>query len=283
MWDHWVDTSWFKIHIGWRDALPEGRTTQAFIDEQQSILTDREFKVLYEADFPSTAEDALIEWEWIDDATRLIHPPATIKETVIGVDVAEQGNDLTVVTVVEKDKTLNTYKVLSIQSWGKTDLMPTVAKLLPIVDTFKPTLIRVDATGVGSGVYSRLAELHGENRILCRIDAHKGGVASTSHTFKERFINVKAESYWHLRKLFEDHKITIPNHRELLNQLSKMKWELTSSEKIRIRDPGTKEGDVAEEKSPDYADSLNIACYGGGTALVFGVLNTPNNVTIQQK
>jgi hypothetical protein len=262
MWQHWTDPAWRKIHIGWKDALAEGRISQEFLDEQRSQLSEREFQVLYEAVFPETSTDALIDWNWIERAFKTAPDAfASAIEVVAGVDVAEQGNDLTVISIGTKDTALNRYRVEKIESWGKLDLMPTVGRLIPLLNEFKVERVAIDATGIGSGVYSRLEELKREGKISCRVEAFKGGMSPSSEQSKERFLNLKAEAYWHLRKLFEENKIFIPKHSVLTGQLSKMKWELTSSEKIRIRDPGTKEGDSAEEKSPDFSDSLNIMCW----------------------
>ena len=97
------------------------------------------------------------------------------------------------------------------------------------------------------------------------VEAHKGGLSPSTSVAKERFLNCKAESYWHLRKLFEDGKMSILSHRDLVKQLALMRWEMTSSEKIKIVDPS--------EKSPDFSDSLNIAVWvGGKPSLVFGNL-----------
>jgi hypothetical protein len=298
---HWIDPSYKKVHIGWEQALAEGRVTQDFIEEQKSQLTGREFQVLYDANFPDSSEDQLIDWAWINGSIgKIFAPPDEIlpipevvpksatttsnplvKKVVdmeipevplkvmrIGVDVAERGNDLTVVTVAEKDTRLNNYTVKAIYSWGKCDLMPTVGKIMPILQKWQTphTLVNVDANGVGSGVYSRLDELRREKKLTCEIRAFKGGMSCTNDEKKQRFLNLKAESYWHLRKIFEDGKISIPENKDLISQLNKMKWELTSSEKIRIRDPGTKTGDTAEEKSPDYADSLNLCVFPGASA-----------------
>lgn len=272
-WAHWTDPTWKKIHIGWEQALKEGRISQAFVDEQRSVLTPMEFKVLYEAEFPESAADALIEWQWIDAATKKtiqIEKP----EIIAGIDVAEQGMDLTVITIGHRNKDLGMYNVTAIESWSKTDLMPTVAKIIPILQQHNVQRVNVDATGVGSGVYSRLEELKREGRIACQVNAFKGGLSPEKEETAQRFLNMKAESYWHTRSIFEAGKISIPKHRELISQLSKMKWEKTSSEKTRIRDPGTKEGDTAEEKSPDFSDSLNIMLWGGSHArLTFASLD----------
>jgi hypothetical protein len=269
-WLHWTDPNYFRLHIDYEEALNEGRVDSVFIEEQKSQLTSREFEVLYKANFPESAEDQLIDWNWIERAYKV---PMEIKgEIIAGIDIAELGNDFTVLIIGIKDKELSKYKVIHIESWNKIDLMPTVAKILPFIDKFKIERIKVDATGVGSGVYSRLDELYREGRIKCQVKAHKGGLRPSTDKAAERFLNEKAESYWHLRKLFEENKINIPNHRELISQLNKMKWELTSSEKIRIRNPGEKEGDTAEEKSPDFSDALNIMAWDGGIPnLVFGL------------
>lgn len=259
-WEHWKNPDWHHVHIGYEEAEKEGRISKAFIDEQRATLTEREFEILYKADFPSTSTDALINWEWIERAHKARGEPPTGPdvEVVAGVDVAEQGNDLSVVTIGLRNKVEKTYYITHIESWGKTDLMPTVARITPLLQAHKVDVVRVDATGVGSGVYSRLDELKREGRFKARVEAFKGGLSPSNNRSKERFLNLKAESYWHTRSLFEEGKVTIPPHRDLVNQLSKMKWEMTSSEKIRIRDPGDKEGDTSEQKSPDFSDSLNI-------------------------
>lgn len=268
MWQHWIDPNWNKIHIGYDIALKEGRVSESFIEEQKATLTDVEFEILYKAEFPLSAIDSLISWEWIDAASKKTEMFAG--EVIAGLDVAEMGMDLTVITIGIREKATGRYRVIFVDSWSKIDLMPTVAKTLPLLQQHGVSKIMVDATGVGSGVYSRLEELKREGKIGCRVEAFKGGLSPEKELERERFLNLKAQSYWHLRKLFEDGKVQIPKHREMISQLSKQKWELTSSEKIRIRDAGEKEGDTAERKSPDFADSLNLMCWEGTrSALIF--------------
>lgn len=272
-WQHEIDPNWHKIHIGCDDALKEGRITQTFLDEQKQTLGEDSlfYKVLYRAEFPETSADALIDWKWIQAAQK---PSEVTGEIVAGADIAEQGDDLTVVTIGIKDKETGRIKVTHIESWGKTDLMPGVAKLLPILEQHKVTRITIDANGVGSGFYSRLDELKREGKLKCKIIAYKGGLASDTDEKKDKYINIKAESYWTLRSLFEAGKIFIPNHSTLIKQLSQMKWERTTAMKIRIRDPGDKEGDTAENKSPDFSDSLNLMNWEGSKAPVsFGFVN----------
>ena len=69
---------------------------------------------------------------------------------------------------------------------------------------------------------------------------------------KWRFMNKKAQYFWYLRTLFEEGRISIPKNHNLIHQLTQMKFEKTAGEKVKIIDP--------EEKSPDFADSLYLAC-----------------------
>jgi intein/homing endonuclease len=67
---HWTNPEWFQIRIDWKQALSEGRISKAFVDEQKGQLTDREFTILYDANFPLSSEDQLIPYEWIMGAVK---------------------------------------------------------------------------------------------------------------------------------------------------------------------------------------------------------------------
>jgi len=57
--EHTQDPDWKYIHIGWEQAVVEGRTTKEFVEMQRKELTPIEFTVLYESQFPMEAEDSL--------------------------------------------------------------------------------------------------------------------------------------------------------------------------------------------------------------------------------
>ena len=236
MYEHWIDPSWHQIHIDWKKGLEEERIVKAFLEEQRSLLTPNEFKVLYDAEFPEDSEDTLIRYNWIETAMK----KDSIGDGVLiaGLDVAELGNDLTVLTICRvKD---NNYEILSIDQWKKQDTMTTVNKVINKID--KNMLINVDSTGVGRGVYDRLNEL-GYN-------AREIKVGRTAISDKDRFQNQKADFFWAMREAFEQERIKIIKEPELISQLNNMKYDITTAGKIKIIDPDT--------KSPDYADSLML-------------------------
>lgn len=272
MWIHWINPGWKHIHIGYVDAEKDGRISHDFIEEQRNQLTEREFKVLYEAEFPEETEDQLIKWSWIQNSIKK-DMPVNDFEVVAGADIAEHGNDSTVLTIGFKNKLENTFKVSFIYHWEQKETMTTAGMIAEHLKAHNVNRVTVDSNGIGAGVYSRLNELRREGKINTIIKDYRGGKQPSTKAAQNRFLNQKAEAYFNLRDLFEKGKISIIKEPTLIDQLSKMKWELNSSMKIRIRDPGTMEGDTAEEKSPDYADSLCYMCWEGGTpSMVLGNL-----------
>jgi len=258
MYEAMHDSSWKQIKIHWQDCVKEGRLSKEFVMEQKRELTDIEFKIWYESEYPEDYEDTLIRWSWIERARDRDEFKLKKADVVWGLDVAEFGNDLTVLTGTETDG--KRYNIKAIHSWGKTDTMRTVGKCQQY-RLEKGETIYVDATGVGSGVHSRLDEL-GYDSVPVKVGKSPEKVANS-----ERFLNQKAQFYWRLRTLFEHDKISIPNHRELIKQLSQMRYEMTSSKKIKIIDPGEKTLDgvkVGKHKSPDFADSLMLCCSEAG-------------------
>ena len=165
------------------------------------------------------------------------------KTRVMGCDIGEHGMDYTVCVIIDVHK--GNYEVTHIESWSKTDTMTTVGRIGKLVKEHKVKKVNVDAIGVGSGVFARLEELN--------YKVHGIKVGESPDKEKHRFLNKKSEMYWNLRTLFEEGRISIPKHQKLLSELSKMKYELTSSGKIKIVDPSN--------KSPDFADGLALGCF----------------------
>ena len=108
--------------------------------------------------------------------------------------------------------------------------------------------IKVDADGLGAGVYDRLKEL-GEPALEMR-----SGMAATD---SERFANKRAEWWWGLRERFESGDIDIEDDEELISQLSNIKYKINSRGQIQIesKDDMKKRG----LPSPDRADALMLA------------------------
>ena len=99
----WRNPKFKRIHIDWRQAVSEGRVTEEFIEDMRQELSEYEFKVLYASEFAEDSEDSLIRWDWIQRALVKKVEFSGATQTVWGLDVAEQGKDLTVLTHAETD------------------------------------------------------------------------------------------------------------------------------------------------------------------------------------
>jgi hypothetical protein len=107
----------------------------------------------------------------------------------------------------------------------------------------------IDLIGIGAGVYDRLYEQN----------LNVGGFNSSHRAFdSKRFLNRRAEQYWHLRELFRTNSIDIdPDDEELATQLVSLKWKVNSAGKIQVE--SKEEMKKRGLQSPDRADSLMMA------------------------
>lgn len=73
----------------------------------------------------------------------------------------------------------------------------------------------------------------------------------------ETFVNARAESYWHLREMFEQGAIDLdPEDEELASQLCSIKWEVDSRGRIKVeRKEDMKRRGLA---SPGRADAVAL-------------------------
>lgn len=239
----WTDPDFLRIHIDWRIAVKEGRTTIDAINKERENLTEREFKVLYEAEFPEDMDDSLISFKWIELAK---NKEATEKEGVyyLGADIARFGNDLSVLTIVKEVG--DQIEVVEIKEYSKQNTAKTSGQIIELIKRYKPKRVNIDDGGLGGGVVDQLKEA-GYN-----VEGINFGSRPITDEGKERFLNAKAEMYFNLRTLFEKGQIKILNHRQLIRELNLMRYHFNSRGKIIMDDP---------EKSPDFADSLALACY----------------------
>lgn len=203
-------------------------------------------KVLGE--FPAEGTDTLIPLTWVeacvgldlrkyDEDDKIIDTPKRL-----GVDVARYGDDKTVLCQIFARM------VQPFESVSKKDTNWTIGrvKVLNIENSFDE--IGVDDTGVGGGVTDGLED--------SGIDVNAENFGSSAIE-DDKFENRRAELFWVLREDIKNKSISLPDDKELVNQLCSIKFSYTRKGKIKIesKDEMKKRG----LKSPDKADALAIA------------------------
>jgi phage terminase large subunit len=208
------------------------------------------FRVRIQGLPPSAEQDALIPYEWIERAiNRPIHV-AMDDPFVYGVDVAWLGKDRS--TICKRRGA----KVEEIQEFSGVDPMQLVGWVIRNYSEDKekgeaPQSIFVDTIGMGAGVFTRLRE-QGYPAVSV--------VVSETANDKAQFGNKRNELWHTLRKQFQDGTISIPDDKDLIDELSSMKVHPPDSSgvmRVFSKAEWRKAGmGAAENSSPDKADAL---------------------------
>jgi len=191
--------------------------------------------------FPEESEDALISLALIKAAQDRFDAVPERAET-LGVDVARFGNNETV--IVARAGGI----AWIVSRTRKQDTMQTVGRIRQALKDLSASTVIVDDIGVGGGVVDRLKEDHISVTPFIAGEAAKDSA---------RFANAKAEASWRLREFFEKGDITICPDEDLLAQLSGIRYELDSSQRIRIE--SKEDARSRGIASPDIADALMLA------------------------
>lgn len=158
-----------------------------------------------------------------------------------GVDVARFGDDTT--------KVYSTRAVGFIASWERKDTRQSsddIQLLFQATDP-SPESIRVDDIGVGGGVVDNLAS--GGLPVV--------GIGAAERAVEhEKFVNRRAEMYWHVRNLVRSRAIPLPADDELLTELLATKYEIRSG---RIQLDAKARVKKRIGRSPDKADAFVLA------------------------
>lgn len=202
------------------------------------------YKARVLGEFPEQGDDTLIPLVWVEAATARDAMYGNVEEAEIslGADVARYGQDESVFV----NRTGNHARIQ--ETISGADTMALTGKIVLAKRVIKAQYIRVDADGLGAGVFDRLKEL--EQPV---VEMRSGFKASDP----ERFANKRAEWWWSLRERFEKGNISLEPDDELISQLTNIKYKVNSKGQILIesKDDMKRRG----FKSPDRADALMLA------------------------
>ena len=209
------------------------------------------FRVRIQGLPPTSHADVLIPWDWVQGAVdrELIADGCRM---VYGVDVARSGEDKSVLLKRRGGR------VERILEYSKIDTMQLVGWVVrefaddkELGDT--PASIFVDVIGLGAGVYDRLREMG--------YPAVPVNVANTAFD-QRKYGRRRNELWWMVRDKFESGTISIPDDKELVDELSTMKVHPPDSSgvmqvfsKAELKKQGY--------KSPNKADALCLTFASG--------------------
>ena len=260
---------WHTIHISAFDCIAaSGKSelaasrlvTESWAADMAAMLgkDSAEYQIRVLGQFPSAADDALISvpaieraigrWVAKSDArsskgARKRHRTGDDSaEVIVGLDVARFGNDRSV-ACARRDG-----RVLALEAWKGADVMRTSGRVLKFAKRNDASIIVVDESGVGGGVLDRLREIDEVESFGINVGRAAGN--------RERYANLRAELFDGLRSRFDQDDIEIPNDKELVAELSAIRYFFTSRGQLQLEDKRKYSG---RSGSPDKADALMLA------------------------
>lgn len=261
-------TNWFDLGFGpRRDAWDE--TLTIGVDEVPHLAPKKEqmSRLLGPADPLFLAQyenlpgggiegDPFFDLEKVQRAVGRSLPEDTGQPIVWALDVARFGRDWSVLARRWGGA------VQPAVCWRKADLMETTGRViqrLKMREEPKPSLICVDATGVGGGVADRLREELAYRSIRSIHVADFLGGARAPHD-EEFWANAKTAAASTLAAHLERGDVSLPMDPALLAELASYERVVTSNGKARIKDPAS--------RSPDRADAtLMLFAEGMGPSI----------------
>jgi hypothetical protein len=221
-----------------REMMDELNVDPEAPDELQDPLWQSKVR----GQFPTQAEDSLVWLAWIEQARVRPRPDEPEGFFTAGVDPAAGGDNETAVQIVEG------FHLVERASWRKRDPRGDVVAFL---NRFRDRLktVRVDVDGVGYYFAQHIKD-HGFKVI----EFHNGAVPKN----KKRFEDLKAESYWYLRDIFQRGLVTGKIDDVTMSQLSAIRYDhhpKRATIQIESKDSMAKRG----VKSPDHADAMMMA------------------------
>lgn len=284
--EHTMNPRYKQYRIGWKTAVKEERTTKEYVEEQREELTSLEFTVLYESKFPEESEDSVFNLARIREAEQrefnfleelkeieeklkdkkkmreakyneLIKEKKQYKK-IIGCDIADKGLDQTV--IIKGIRKGNKYQVIDIYSEDKSEQTEVAGRINESIKNWmKEGEVNIDTIGVGTGVVSMVKEFVKDNNLDVKVKGCHFGARPMKNN-EDKFARKKSENFFRLKGIFEDGMIDIPEHKELKQELMNIKWEMTSSGKIRIE---------KMDDSPDFSDGLTYLIWKDKKDLAF--------------
>lgn len=200
-------------------------------------------------------EQAMTRWEQWDESGR---PPLTVVERhVLGADIADQGEDRSVVAFREGHIVQEVRKLLP------GDIMETTGQIKAAHSSRKGSLVIVDSIGIGSGVLARLRE-QGVSVVGFVASGSAKGIKDKTGEFK--FSNLRAAAWWRMRELLDPSqpggsKIMLPRSETLLADLTTPQWKVLSGGSIQVES----KDDIRKRlgRSTDEGDAVIMSFWQG--------------------
>jgi hypothetical protein len=207
-------------------------------------------------EFPDESENSIISLSDVEMALDREYTPNINDRRFIGVDVARFGDDKTIFYEFIGNQTT---RIKELFQRSTTEVTGELITFLKERDYFRKSVVYIDATGVGSGVYDLLVERQAEGIIDQSVD-----IVEVHNSFKcedeednKVYLNLRAKLYFALSDELKNDLCLIKND-DNFDELTAITFKYSSHGKLQIE---SKEDFKKRTglKSPDYSDAMTLA------------------------
>ncbi len=239
-----------KINYNENPFCPQALKIEA---EEMMAKSQRDYDHIWRGEPIQQADDYLFNFHKLHKTIEL-EPfgERFMRQRVLGIDFAAQGNDLCVATAL--DRITNQHWGLAERiPWDEPDTMVSVGRIVNLIGELKPDITVLDIGGMGKVVYDRL------NEIGMDIIPFDGG--STEGVDTKTYANNRALGYYTTRDWLDSEFLLMEQKdMEVIKELEKIKMKYRSNGVRLIQS----KVDMKKELgfSPDNADSIMMAIWG---------------------
>src|SRR5882757_5075503 len=198
--------------------------------------------------FPRTGSLQFIDGQRVDDAVARPLAPDPTAALIMGVDIARQGEDQ---TVIRFRRGLDARSIPAVK-FRIPDLMLVASRIMEQVNAHSPDAVFVDGTGIGWGVVDRLAQLGCSSAIGInfggRAERTDGGEAAA------RYANKRAEMWGFMKEWVRWG--CLPDDADLVADLGNVEYGYDGSDALLLE----RKDDMRRRglASPDDGDALAL-------------------------
>lgn len=229
--------------------IPKGCSTRKWAEERLEEWGEDSirYKMRIMGEFCQSVAEAVIPFEWVERAMDTERPKTIVGEKVLGIDIAEFGDEKTVFFIGDDAGCVH------LEWLDKSEITETAGKAIQIINKYgiKPRNVTIDSTGLGTGVGSILRS-KGLEEVQC---IHFAERSSDS----DEWANIITEIYWGLRRRLSEDGFYLPKNDDLKEDLIKRKFKTNSDGAYEIEKKDKYRKRVG--RSPDFGDAAALAYY----------------------
>lgn len=230
-------------------------------------------------EFPDDDDSVMIPLSYVTAAINRKLEIDVTESRYIGVDVARYGSDKSVLCELVGYKNTD---LIEIAKRSTTVVAGHVINMINNEHVAKPTIVLVDATGIGAGVFDALEEAQKEGVIDKTVELLEIHFAASpvneNETDKEiiaqdksRFTNLKAKMFQFLANDMRDN-INLIDDSNYIKELPTIQAAPDSKGRLRIESKEDYKKRTGRP-SPDFSDALALSNYGRYANISYGKFN----------